>query len=391
MAEAKQVDFLINGVRDPLTDEPLAGGKVYTYEAGTSTPAALYIDRDTDEGAATNPVILDAYGRAEVFGNGVYKFVVTDANDVTVIEMDNLEYYAVISDTAIGALTANLDFNSHKGVNLVPGTEAGDTVEYAQFTDACDALDADITALEGVVAAQKFTDLTDTPSTMTGQATKIPVVNAGGTALEFLTPAAFLATASFLSLSDTPAAYTGQQGKAPVVNAGANALEFGYPDARTLYGIAISATAPADGQVLAYDSALDVYKPVNQTSIPTLEALTPGTGITGDPYDGTVARTWTVTTGGVTLAESASNTYTAPAGKTILAAAAIASNGVTSTLILPTVLLNAGVLNVLIYVDHVTRVYHRYTYTTGGANSISVAPTLGANDIVRVMVLLGDA
>lgn len=391
MAEAKQVDFLINGVRDPLTDEPLAGGKVYTYEAGTSTPANLYIDRDTTEGSATNPVILDAYGRAEVFGNGVYKFVVTDADDVTVIEMDNLEYYAVISDTAIPALTANLDFNSHKGVNLVPGTEAGDTVEYAQFTDARDALDADITALEGVVAAQKFTDLTDTPSTMTGQATKIPVVNAGGTALEFLTPAAFLATASFLSLSDTPAAFTGQQGKAPVVNAGADALEFGYPDARTLYGIAISATPPADGQVLAYDSALDVYKPVNQTSIPAMQALTPGTGITGDPYDGTVARTWTVTTGGVTLAESASNTYTAPAGKTILAAAAIGSNGVTSTLILPTVSINAGVLNVLIYVDYVTRVYHAYTYTTGEANSISVAPSLGANDIVRVMVLLGDA
>jgi len=391
MAEAKQVDFLINGVRDPLTDEPLAGGKVYTYEAGTSTPAALYIDRDTTAGSATNPVILDAYGRAEVFGNGVYKFVVTDADDVTVIEMDNLEYHAVISDTAIGALTANLDFNSHKGINLMPGTEAGDTVEYAQFTDARDALDADITALESVVAAQKFTDLTDTPSTMTGQATKIPVVNAGGTALEFLTPAQFLATASFLSLPDTPAAYTGQQGKAPVVNAGQTALEFGYPDARTLYGIAISSTPPTDGQVLAYDSALEVYKPVNQTSIPSLAALTPGTGITGAPYDGTVARTWTVTTGGVTLAESASNTYTAPAGKTILAAAAIGSNGVTSTLILPTVSINAGRLNVLIYVDHVTRVYHTYTYTTGEANSISVAPSLGASDIVRVMVLLGDA
>lgn len=391
MAKAKQVDFLINGVRDPLTDEPLAGGKVYTYEAGTSTPAALYIDRDTAEGNATNPVILDAYGRAEVYGDGVYKFVVTDADDVTVIEMDNLEYEAVISDAALAALTANLDFNSHKGVNLIPGTEAGDTVEYAQFTDATDALNADIEALGTAVAAQEFVDLTDTPSTLSGMGGKVVTVNAGGTALEFLTPAQFLATASFLNLSDTPAAYTGQQGKAPVVNAGATALEFAFPDARTLYGIAISATTPANGQVLAYDSALNVYKPVNQTSIPSLATLTPGTGITGDPYDGTVARTWTVATGGVTLAESASNTYTAPAGKTILAAAAIGTNGVTSTLILPTASINAGVLNVLIYVDHVTRVYHAYTYTTGEANSISVAPTLGGNDIVRVMVLLGDA
>jgi hypothetical protein len=391
MAEAKQVDFLINGVRDPLTDEPLAGGKVYTYEAGTSIPAALYIDRNTTAGSATNPVILDAYGRAEVFGNGVYKFVVTDADDVTVIEMDNLEYYAVISDTAIPALTADLDFNGNIGKNLVPGAEDGDTVEYSQFTDAVTTLEGDIGALETVVGALEFVDLADTPATLVGQATKIPVVNAGGTALEFLTPAAFLATASFLSLSDTPAAFTGQQGKAPIVNAGQTALEFGYPDARTLYGIAISATAPTNGQVLTYDSSLKVYKPVTPAAAPTLEALTPGTGITGDPYDGTTARTWTVATGGVTLAESASNAYTAPAGKTILAAAAIASNGVTSTLILPTVSINAGVLNVLIYVDYVTRVYHAYTYTTGEANSISVAPTLASSAIVRVVVLLGDA
>jgi hypothetical protein len=391
MAEAKQVDFLINGVRNPLTDEPLAGGKVYTYEAGTTTPSNLYIDRDTLEGEATNPVILDAYGRAEVFGNGVYKFVITDEDDVTVVEVDNLEYFAVISDTAIPALTSNLDFNGYRGVDLAPGTEAGDTVEYNQFVNAIDAVEADVSALETAVATQKFTDLTDTPSTLVGQATKIPRVNAGGTALEFYTPAQLLATGAFLNLSDTPAAFTGQQGKAPVVNAGANALEFGFPDARTLYGIAISASTPSNGQVLAYDSTLDVYKPVTPSVAPSLATLTPGTGITGDPYDGTTARTWTVATGGVTLAEAAGSSYTAPAGKTILAAAAISTAGVTSTLILPSALINAGILNVLIYVDYQFRVYHTYTYTVGAANSISVAPSAGGNDITRVMVLLGDA
>jgi len=458
MAEAKQVDFLVAGIRHPLTDEPLAGGLVYTYAAGTSTLANLYVDRDTAEGNATNPVVLDSFGRAEVFGNGVYKFVIKDAAEAeTILEMDNMEYYAVISDTAIPPLTADLDFNGNRGKNLPPGTAVGHTVEYAQFRGAIDTLEtaagvlggrvsvtesdinavkaqmttrlttaesdigavkarmttaesdigavkarmttaesdidtlqSDVDAVEDAVAglSYAFTDLTDTPATLVGQATKIPRVNAGGTALEFYTPAQLLATGAFLNLSDTPADYTGQQGKAPVVNAGATALEFAFPDARTLYGIAISATTPADGQVLAYDSALNVYKPVNQTSIPSLATLTPGTGITGDPYDGTVARTWTVATRGVTLAETSSDTYTAPTDKTILAAAAIGSNGVTSTLILPTASINAGVLNVLIYVDYQTRVYHQYTYTTGKANSISVAPTHSGNDIVRVMVLL---
>ena len=43
--------------------EPLVGGKVYTYEAGTTTPQATYTD---STGAYTNPnpVILDARGEA---------------------------------------------------------------------------------------------------------------------------------------------------------------------------------------------------------------------------------------------------------------------------------------------------------------------------------------
>jgi hypothetical protein len=236
----------------------------------------------------------------------------------------------------------------------------------------------------------EFVDLADTPATLVGQATKIPVVNAGGTALEFLTPAAFLATASFLSLSDTPADYTGQQGKAPVVNAGANALEFGYPDARTLYGIAISATPPTNGQVLAYDSALNVYKPANQTSIPSLAALTPGTGITGDPYDGTAAKTWTITgVGGVTLAEAAGTGYTAPAGKKILAAAGVSSDGLTAVFLIPSVLINFGVLSCIVMSSNHSYYYHNCTYTTGAGNSVVMGSSTTA--ITRTVVLLGDA
>jgi len=60
---------------------PLAGGKVYFYEAGTSTPKDTY----TNSGAGTpntNPVILDAYGSAPIWLVGTYKINLTDANDV---------------------------------------------------------------------------------------------------------------------------------------------------------------------------------------------------------------------------------------------------------------------------------------------------------------------
>ena len=68
---------------------PLAGGKVYTYAAGTTTPQATY----TSEGAGTpnaNPVVLDAAGRAVIFWSGSYKIKITDANDVLIREVDNV-------------------------------------------------------------------------------------------------------------------------------------------------------------------------------------------------------------------------------------------------------------------------------------------------------------
>lgn len=62
---------------------PLAGGKLYTYAAGTNTPKATYT---TAAGNIenTNPVELDSYGRAIIFLDGSYKFALKDENDVAV-------------------------------------------------------------------------------------------------------------------------------------------------------------------------------------------------------------------------------------------------------------------------------------------------------------------
>jgi hypothetical protein len=69
---------------------PLAGGKLYTYAAGTTTPLATY----TDYGGGTansNPVVLNARGEASVwFGTSQYKLKLTDADDVEVYTVDNL-------------------------------------------------------------------------------------------------------------------------------------------------------------------------------------------------------------------------------------------------------------------------------------------------------------
>ena len=73
----------------------LTGGKIYTYLAGTTTPAVTYT---TNSGliAQPNPIILNAAGRVPDSGEiwvtdgTTYKFVLKDQNDVLIATYDNL-------------------------------------------------------------------------------------------------------------------------------------------------------------------------------------------------------------------------------------------------------------------------------------------------------------
>jgi hypothetical protein len=77
--------------------DPLALGYLYSYEAGTSTPLATYSDSALSV-PNDNPISLDASGRPAVGGSEVaiyleavaYKFVLTDADGVTVWSQDNV-------------------------------------------------------------------------------------------------------------------------------------------------------------------------------------------------------------------------------------------------------------------------------------------------------------
>lgn len=63
--------------------DPLNGGKLYTYESGTSTPKPTYTDA-TESTQNANPVELDANGRANVWlGTGSYRFILKTSADVT--------------------------------------------------------------------------------------------------------------------------------------------------------------------------------------------------------------------------------------------------------------------------------------------------------------------
>jgi hypothetical protein len=72
---------------------PLAGGKLQTFQAGSTTPLATYTD-SSGLVANTNPIILGTSGRPPetiwLSDGFFYKFVLSDANDVVIQTYDNL-------------------------------------------------------------------------------------------------------------------------------------------------------------------------------------------------------------------------------------------------------------------------------------------------------------
>lgn len=75
---------------------PLAGGFVYTYAAGTTTPKATYTDSSASVVAA-NPVVLDAGGNCTLWGIGSYKIVVTSADGSFTKTTDNISTFTTIA------------------------------------------------------------------------------------------------------------------------------------------------------------------------------------------------------------------------------------------------------------------------------------------------------
>lgn len=97
----------------------LSGGKIYTYSAGTTTPAVTY----TSSSGVTphsNPIILDSAGRVpggEIWlpANTNFKFVLTTSLDITLGTYDNVGSVAFTSP-----LLANLSGDGVQTVFSLP-------------------------------------------------------------------------------------------------------------------------------------------------------------------------------------------------------------------------------------------------------------------------------
>ncbi len=82
------IEILASGVTDD-SGEPLSGGSVYFYEAGTTTLKTAYQDFDL-ETPHSNPATLDDAGRIVAYGEDRIKLVLKNASGATVRTIDNV-------------------------------------------------------------------------------------------------------------------------------------------------------------------------------------------------------------------------------------------------------------------------------------------------------------
>jgi hypothetical protein len=124
------------GVAGQLFDDngnPLAGGKIFTYLAGTTTPTATYTS-SAGNIAHTNPIVLDGAGRVpsgEIWlTDGItYKFVVQDSANNLIGTYDNLtginsNFVAFTNSQEIQTATAGQTVFNLTTMQYAPGTNS---------------------------------------------------------------------------------------------------------------------------------------------------------------------------------------------------------------------------------------------------------------------------
>lgn len=154
----------------------LSGGKLLTYAAGTTTPAATYTS-SSGSTAHTNPIVLNSAGRVPSSGeiwltDGIsYKFVLTDANDVLIATYDNIvginsNFVNFTNSQEIQTATAGQTVFTLTTMQYQPGTNSlsvfvdgvnqyGPGAQYA-FTETSSTVVTFVTGLH-VGASVKFT------------------------------------------------------------------------------------------------------------------------------------------------------------------------------------------------------------------------------------------
>ena len=119
---------------------PLSGGFLYSYIAGTTTPQETYSEASGADGSQNpNPIELDADGRAPndifILPTG-YKFLLEDADNVEQYTFDNVQDPGTIFASQFGAITAVGSKDVNSGYEVL-ATDWLVTIDATEATNPC--------------------------------------------------------------------------------------------------------------------------------------------------------------------------------------------------------------------------------------------------------------
>lgn len=166
--------------------DPLAGGLLYTYASGTTTPIVTYT---TVLGTTnnTNPIVLDAGGRTpnEIWVNGgvLYKFKLTTSLGVLIGEYDNIP--AIDDPTVFNNLITVTGTNTLVGTSVPPitGYTTGATYSFIPPNTNTGAVTIDI---DGFGAKEILYDSSTSLSAGALSAGKFAVIEYDGTRFQLV-------------------------------------------------------------------------------------------------------------------------------------------------------------------------------------------------------------
>jgi len=131
--------------------DPYSGGKLYTYETGTTTPKTTWTS-STKGTANTNPVILDSAGRADVWidsSSSAYRFKLLDSDDNVIWTVDGVSEIRQLTTDATWLIGHESD-GSHRAYKLM---SSFDTLTEAQADVGNDyilVIDEDVSLAQNV-------------------------------------------------------------------------------------------------------------------------------------------------------------------------------------------------------------------------------------------------
>jgi hypothetical protein len=131
--------------------DPYSGGKLYTYETGTSTPKTTWTS-STKGSANANPVVLDSKGAADVWldsSGGAYRFLLKDSDDTTIWTIDGIYESRPIAVDPVWLVDHEAD-GDHKAWKLLSQFNTLYAAQADVGTDYILIIDEDVTMAQNV-------------------------------------------------------------------------------------------------------------------------------------------------------------------------------------------------------------------------------------------------